>query len=295
MVTLPGSPRPAHGEAAATVKAIAGRYAGKPLIVLGVADGATTMNVGTAAQKLGVPVLADPASTIAPRWGVAFGRLVGFTAGFWPPAAFAVVGPNGRIVAMSASTEAIDKALEQASWKYAGQEFPASVSAAIALLEFGQQELALPVLVKAAKGGEADREAAEKFLAPIRAAAAKALAGAKDLAENGMHGDAYFAFLEVASTYKGLDDATAAAKSAKELEKHKEVKTEKKAMKICESAAKMAQSTNKAEQETGIQYLEAVVRSFPGTRAATLADGLLRSLKPESEGTVRGPGGGILK
>ncbi len=254
-------------------RGVATRYAGKPLLVLGVSDEGTLADARKASLTLGFPVLADPLAVVTPAWAMTFGAwgLNRSSYTYRRQAAVRVVGPDGIICATVATDEVIRKALEEAEWKYGDRKWPSKMKRAIRLLEFGLWERAIPHLVSARKSGGTSEVAAEEFLARFEEDASGELGKAKVFLDTEMFAEAYFAHKKVAEAYKGLKAAKDAAKVVTSLKSIKEVKTALRAMKIYDLAVKMLQSGRRQKQKTGLAYLNALIAKYPDSRAARKA------------------------
>lgn len=185
-----------------------------------------------------------------------------------------IITPAGRLVQANPGdlASAVKSLLPQASWKVDPKIVPESMKPAWKALEYGDYATGMAVVKRTIKSGdEKTRTAAEAMDKAITADIESLMAQAAKAESSGLKWEAYKAYTQVATNFKGHPKATEAATAARKLAAEKELKDEVKAMALLDRAQAMLQSRNRQEKRSAQTMLESIAKQYPDTEAGSTA------------------------
>ena len=188
-----------------------------------------------------------------------------------------VIDPTGKIVEYRFEEAAIEKALEDAKWKYKGEADDKKLDPAILLLEFGRYADGLQRLKPFLKRKDT-AEAAQKVHDQVKAEVQGWVTEA-DECKGSDPVKAYDLYAKAAAAFSKTEEpGTAAAAGVKALAGDKAVKAEldaRKAFAKVNAAMSRASAQQKAEVA---KFCHDIVKKYPGTPTAEKAKALAQEL-----------------
>jgi thiol-disulfide isomerase/thioredoxin len=249
------------------------KFAGKPIVFIGVNSGNVRNDVQQYAREVGLswPVLIDGDRAFEKASGVGEISLNNIYQ-------VRLLMPDGKLTSgdWSDIEGSANRALATAKWRVEPTDVPEALKPAWLQVEFGNYAAAAAAIKSGVNSPKPDvKSGAEKLQAAVLAELQKQVETAEKEKTAGQKWQAFKGFTELAARFKGYDVPSTVAAELKTLAADKAVRNETTAAKQWEAIQKGAANPNPAAQRTAVAQAQRLVQQFPGTEAAAAAQAAL--------------------
>jgi len=253
--------------------AAATKFAGKPIVFIGVNSGNARPEVQQYAREVGLswPVLIDGDRSFEKNSGVSEISLQNIYQ-------VKLLMPDGTLSGgdWSDIEGSANRALATAAWRVDPTELPDALKTAWLQVEFGNYGAAAAAVKSGVNSPKLDLKAgAEKLQAAVVEEMQKQVDAAKQQEAAGQAWPAFKGYTAVAARFRGYDLPSEVTLGLKTLATDEAVRSESLAAKQWEAIQRAAANPNLAAQRTAMSQAQRMIQQFPGTEAAVAAQAAL--------------------
>lgn len=250
------------------------KFAGQPIVFIAVNSGNSRPDVAGYLREVSVPwpTIVDPTRAVEKQWGIPEISLQNIYQA-------RTIGPDGRVQPASADNleGAAEAALAGAKWNVDPSSIPAALKPAWSAVEFGDYKEGAALIKKNLASNKPElKQGAATLRDYVQTKIDEGVATAKSAADSGNRWQAYKAYDEVATQFKGYELPPEVTTELKQLAANEQVKRELAALKQLTAAKKSLGSTARAGRVGAVNRLKKLVQESPDSDAAKEAAELLK-------------------
>ena len=253
------------------------KFAGQPIVFIAVNSGNHRPDVEGYLREVSVPwpTIVDPTRGFEKQWGIPEVSLQNIYQ-------LRTIGADGRVQRGSPDNleGAAEAALAGAKWNVEPASIPAALRPAWSAVEFGDYPAGASLIKKNLASKKPDlKQGATTLQEYVQTKIDEGVAAAKSAADSGKSWQAYRAYDDVATQFKGYELPAEVGSQLKQLAADEQVKLELAALKQLTSAKKSLGSTSRAGRVGAVNRLKKLVEEAPDSDAAKEAAELLKQVE----------------